>query len=413
MKKMKWLIICLLSSLMFLTACGTKTTETTNEPSKEPAKEEVLTIWTYFSGNEKDQFQKLVDKFAADNGVKVNAEYFAFGDYKKQISTAMTADSLPDIIMLDNPDFAAYASMDVFLDITDRMKAWDATPNYFEGPLKSAVYDGKNYGIPITSNCLALFYNQDMLDKAGLPVPTTWGELSVAAEKLSSKDVYGFAVGSPKNEEATFQFLPWMLSAGGSYDKLDSPETIKAVALWTDLIKSGSMSKETINWGQGDAQKQFSAGKVAMFVGGPWMVSAIQTEAPDMKWGVATLPVDVKAASVLGGENIGIVAKTKNPDLAWKFLEAVGDANNMKEFIGSTGYFPPRADVAKDDIWTQDPIKKVFAEQMASAMPRGPHAKWPEISEAIFTALQESLSGAKEPEAACKDAQAKVEPLLK
>lgn len=403
-----FLLVFSLTASIMLTGCGDKKAE-----EAAPTDAATITVWTYFSQNEQEQFQKFVDKFQEENNCTVKAEYFAFGDYKKQISTAMTADSLPDIIMLDNPDFAAYASMGVFLDITDKMAAWDATPNYFEGPLKSAVYDGKNYGIPITSNCLALFYNQDMLDKAGVAVPKTWDELTVAAKKLSSSDVYGFAVGSPKNEEATFQFLPWMLSAGGSYDKLDSPGTIKAVTLWTDLIKNGSMSKETINWGQGDAQKQFSAGKVAMFVGGPWMVSAIQSEAPDMNWGVATLPIDQKPASVLGGENIGIVAKTANPDLAWSFLQAVGDFDNMKDFIGSTGYFPPRADVAQDAIWTEDPIKSVFAEQMASAMPRGPHEKWPEVSEAIFTALQESLSGAKTPEQACKDAQAKVDPLLK
>lgn len=336
--KSKSLLVLLLIFSLLLVSCAPKTEAPKAEapkaeaPKAEAPKPEApkadagtITVWTYFSGNEKDQFQKLVDKFEKDNNCKVKAEYFAFGDYKKQISTAMTANSLADIIMLDNPDFAAYASMGVFLDITDKMKVWDATPKYFEGPLKSAVYDGKNYGIPVTSNCLALFYNQDMLDKAGVTVPKTWDELRASAKKLSSKEVYGFAVGSPKNEEATFQFLPWLLSAEGSYDKLDSPGTIKAAALWTDLIKDGSMSKETINWGQGDAQKQFSAGKVAMFVGGPWMVSAIQTEAPNMKWGVATLPVDKKAASVLGGENLGITAKTKNADLAWKFLQAVGD----------------------------------------------------------------------------------------
>ena len=84
----------------------------------------------------------------------------------------------------------------------------------------------------------------------------------------------------------------------------------------------------------------------------------------------------------------------------------------MKEFIGQTGYFPPRSDVAAEPEWTEDPIKKVFASQMASAMPRGPHPKWPEISEAIFSALQEIEVGEATPKEALDKAQEKIEPLL-
>lgn len=202
-----------------------------------------------------------------------------------------------------------------------------------------------------------------------------------------------------------------MIAAGGSYDKLNSPEVIKATSLWTDMIKEGTMSKETINLGQGDVQKQFAAGKLAMFVGGPWMISQIQEEAPDLKWNVVKIPQDKQFASVLGGENMGII-KDKNVDLAWDFLKYLGDFDTVKNFISQTGYFPPRQDVAQDPIWTEDPVKKVFMDQMQYAMPRGPHPKWPEVSSAIYTALQESLTFTKTPEQALNDAQATIDTLL-
>lgn len=418
---MKKILALLLIGVMALTACGKKevTNEVTNEASKEVTKEstvsaesKTLKIWTYLSGNEQKIFQGQIAEYEKENNIKIEAEFIPFGDYKKQISVAIGAGSLPDIIMIDNPDHAAFASMGVFADITDKMNSWDVKDKYFEGPLKSTMVDGKYYGIPFTSNCLALFYNKEMLQEAGVEVPTTWDELRTTAQKLTKDGVFGMAVGSPKNEEATFQFLPWMLSAGGSYDKVNSDEVIKAATLWSDLITDGSMSKETPVWGQGDAQKQFSAEKVAMFEGGPWMVAQIQQDNPELDFGVATMPIDKVEASVLGGENLGIVAGSKNIDLAWEFLQFVGDFDTMKEFIGQTGYFPPRSDVATEPEWTEDPIKKVFAEQMASAMPRGPHAKWPEISEAIYSALQEIEVGVSTPKDALDAAQVKIDKLM-
>lgn len=428
--KLKKIVALSLIGAFILTSCGTPkgTTDTKTTDSNKKSSSDTgvatsttdsgktggsLRIWTYLSGNEQKVFEGQIAQYEKDKGIDIEAEFIPFGDYKKQISVAIGAGSLPDIIMIDNPDHAAFASMGVFADITDKVNSWDAKDKYFEGPMKSTMVDGKCYGIPFTSNCLALFYNKKMLQQAGVEVPKTWAELRETAKKLTKDGVYGMAVGSPKNEESTFQFLPWMLSAGGSYDKVNSDEVIKAATMWLDLINDGSMSKETPVWGQGDAQKQFSAEKVAMFEGGPWMVSQIQQDNPELDFGVATMPIDKKEASVLGGENLGIIAGSKNIEEAWKFLSYVGDFNTMKEFIGQTGYFPPRSDVAAEPEWTEDPIKKVFASQMASAMPRGPHAKWPEISEAIYSALQEIEVGQATPKEALDRAQEKIEALLK
>lgn len=400
-------IIILLSMIFMMFSCGTK------KESEDTQKEKVIKIWTYLSNNEAKVFQKQLDQYSKEKGIKIQAEYIPFGDYKKQLSVAIGAGTLPDIIMIDNPDHAQFAKMGIFADITDKMNSWEGKDMYFKGPMLSTMFDGKNYGLPFTSNNLALFYNKKMLKQEGVEVPKTWVELKNAAKKLTKNGIFGMAVGSPKNEEATFQFLPWMISAGGSYDKLNSEGTIKAATFWRDLISEGLMSKETPTWGQGDAQKQFSAEKVAMFIGGPWMVSQIKEDNPNIEFGVAMMPIDKVNASVLGGENLGITSNSKDIDLAWDLLKYIGDYNTVKEFIGQTGYFPPRSDVAKEPEWTTDPIKKVFAEQMQYALPRGPHPKWPEISEAIYTALQEIEVGAATPEEALNKAQMKIEPLLK
>ncbi len=388
-------------------------TEKQEEPKKDETAQKELSVWTYFGGNEQKVFAELLERYGEENNVKVTSEFIPFGDYKKQISVAIAGDNLPDIIMIDNPDHAAFASMGVFQDISEQMNAWDGKDKYFEGPMQSTMYDGKCYGIPATSNCLALIYNKDMLEAKGITPPQTWEELRTAAKELTTDDVYGFGIATPKDETATFQFLPWMISSAGGYDNVNSEGTKKAAKFLYDMMQEGSISKEAINLGQGDLQKQFTSEKLAMFEGGPWMISSIQEENPELNFGVVKMPKDEKYASVLGGENFAIIAGTKNFDTAWDFLSWFGEFDTMKEFIGQTGYFPPRSDVAKDPLWTSDPIKSVFAEQMQYAMPRGPHPKWPEISSAIFMALQEGLSGSRDVGEALDDAQKKIDEIMK
>ncbi len=78
-----------------------------------------------------------------------------------------------------------------------------------------------------------------------------------------------------------------------------------------------------------------------------------------------------------------------------------------------TGYFPPRRDVAKNNKrWTEDPILKVFMDEMQYAAPRGPSAKWPQISAAIAEGLQKGLSDNFSAEQAMKEAQVKIDEAL-
>ncbi|NRZ72233.1 maltose-binding protein MalE [Clostridium beijerinckii] len=86
----------------------------------------------------------------------------------------------------------------------------------------------------------------------------------------------------------------------------------------------------------------------------------------------------------------------------------------MTEYCADFGYIPSRKDVAEsDDKITKDQVMSVFLDELQYAMPRGPHPKWPEISDAMSTAMQESFTNAKTPEQAAKDAQVKVDAVLK
>lgn len=403
-------------AIIFVIGCGGNEAKNTSADGKRSEKVN-LTLWHYYDGAlQQKTMAELAQKFnASQDKITVKMEYAPRAELLKQLTIGLVADKLPDIVILDNPDTPSFAAMGILADVTDKVNAPEIKKDaYYPGPLKSNLYNNKYYGIPMGSNDIALYYNEDMLKAAGITAPPqTWDELQVVAKKLSKDGVYGLAMCALKNEEGTFQFLPWLISSGGNYDKLDSAESIRAFQFLTTLVNDGSLSKESINWTQADVEKQFATGKAAMMINGPWNYAPVKADAPNLKFSVVKIPKDKVWASCLGGENFSII-KGHHEAEAWEFVRFALSEGNLTAMLDLMGYIPSRKDLAESNQKLKnDPIMSVFVDEMQYAMPRGPHAKWPEYSEAIYTALQESLTNQKTPEQAARDAQIKAEKILK
>jgi len=418
MKKNKILLSCLTAVIMtasILTGCGGSVSTSTSETKTDSTEKTTLTVWHYFDGQQQQTaMDTLADKFnASQDKINVEVEFVPRAELTKQFTIGLVADKLPDLGLVDNPDMASFAAMGLFADITDKVNAFEYKDQFYEGPLSSCALDGKYYGVPLGSNDLALFYNKDMFDAAGVKPPTTFDELKTVSKTLTKGDTYGLAIAAPKNEEGTFQYLPWLLSTGAKYNEVGSAEGIKSLQYLTDLIKDGSMSKEVINWTQNDLEKQFVTNKAAMIIDGPWIINTVKADAPNLNWGVVKIPKDKIYASDLGGENWGVI-KGHNEDAAWQFIKFTQQADVMNAYCADFGYIPSRKDIAeKNESITKDPNMSVFLDELQYSYPRGPHAKWPEISDAMSTAMQESFTNAKTPEQAAKDAQVKIDAVLK
>jgi len=372
-----------------------------------------VTIWNYWeNAHQQETLAKVCADFnSSQDKVTVVTKYIPFADFKKQLSIGAAASDLPDIVIIDNPDHASYSAMGIFADITAKMASWPDLKQYFDGPLNSCKLNGKLYGLPFGSNCLSLYYNADMLKAAGVNPPKTWDELKTAALKTTKGNVHGFGISSVQNEEGTFGFLCFLWGSGNTSFQVNNPNGIKALSLYRDLAKSGAMPKEVINWTQGDTMNQFISGNLAMMVNGPWQVPTMRSQAKNLNWNVVQLPVGAKPASDLGGENFGVI-NGPNVDQALAFIKWAASPAEMKTYINEYGYIASRKDVAATQF-TNDPIMKVFSAQMASAQPRGPHPRWPEISDALSLAMNESITGIAAPEAAAAKAQATIDGVLK
>ncbi|THV14978.1 ABC transporter substrate-binding protein [Rhizobium rhizophilum] len=379
-----------------------------------------ITVWSL--DRDIQPAPNLIKDFnALGNGITVEYRQIQFDDVVSEAMRAYSTGQAPDIIAIDNPEHALFASRGAFLDLSDKIAASDVVKpdNYYPGPLKSVMWDGKYFGIPKATNTIALYYNKDMFTAAGLDPnkpPQTWAELVETARKLTdpSKNIYGLTFSAKANEEGTFQFLPWAQMGGGSYDKVNSEGAVKALETWKTIIDEKLASPDTLTRSQWDSTGTFNSGNAAMAISGPWELDRMLKEAK-FDWGVALLPVPQEGAqrsSAMGDFNWAIFSNTEHPDEAFKVLEyfVSQDDRMFKDF----GQLPPRSDITIPPTGEalKDAGLKVFIEQLQYAQPRGPHPEWPKISKAIQDAIQGALTGQMSPKEALDQAAEKISAVL-
>ena len=394
-------------------AAGGSAAPANNEASEEKI---TLTLWDYFEGvNSQKGVKSLVTAFnGSQSKIEVKAVFTPRDEMDKQLSIGLVSSKLPDLVLIDGCDYASRISMGLFADVTDNFTKdlGSKVDDFYPGPLETCKAGDKYYGVPFGCNDLGFFYNKDMFKEAGIEnAPTTWDEMTAACTKLSKNGVYGLAVSAIKNDEGSFQLMPWLYSAGATYNKVNGQEGIKALTLLQDYVNKGYMSKEAINWTQADAEKQFATGKAAMMLNGPWNIETVQTDAPKMNFGVVEIPKSMKYASVTGGEDLGII-KGHHEAEGWEFLKFTTE--NSLLYIDDMGYIPSTKSLAAKDTKVQnDPLMKPFASILDYATPRGPTPQWPKVSAALYTAEQQVMTNQKTPSDAANEAQAAIDAALK
>ncbi len=371
-------------------------------------------IWEYFPDNEHEYFTNMMEAWGEKNGYKFNIVQYPYADLNKQYTLGLASGELPDIAMINNCDNESFVDMGLLQDITAQIEEAGLKDKFYESSMNTTTIDGKIYGLPYNSNDLALFYDIDQFEAAGIDAENlkTWDDLEEAAGKLTSGNTYGFSMSLIGTDEATFQFFPFLYSGGADMYSMGSDEAIEAMQFLKDLYDDGFMSSEVINQGQMDINEQFVQGNVAMMVNGPWEIPIIKEEAPDKNWSVMPIPIKEQQASALGGEGFSIVSGA-DVDKIWPVMAYMFEKETLADWCYAMGKIPSRSD-AVDCYpgWSEDPLMQVFFGQFEYAATLGPDAKWPEISKHIYSACQAAMTGQKSVEDACKEAQTKIDELV-
>jgi len=341
-------------------------------------------------------------------GVTLERVSVSGGSLIQRVLQQGSSGTLPDILMLDNPDLQQIAS-------TTALKPLGPlgvpTDGYAQGVLDAGTYEGEVYGLAPTVNTIALFYDVKALDAAGVTPPTTWDELREAAATLTTGGRYGFSFCANATYENTWQFLPFFWTNGGSERNLDTPEAAQALELLTDMVADGTASRSVLNWTQADVKDQFISGKAAMMINGPWQLPEM-TGIDGLEYGIVTLPVRDPATQVsvapLGGE-VWAIPSTGNAEKEAKAAEVLtaflSDDSSLS--MGEQRYTVPGKPALREEYLQRRPDMETFTDLIVDARARtaelGP--EWPAAAKSIYTAVQLALSGQATPAEALAEAE--------
>lgn len=376
-----------------------ETEGTKDTPSGEQRDLSLLCIYD----ESKVELYEMFDKFREEHP-DINLEITAITssvDINKQLTTLAVSGDLPDVVTIDRMYIAEFASMGIFEDLTELAESELDLSTYYEGPLEGCMADGKLYGMPFTSNCLAVYYNEDLLKAAGYDAPPenwTWEDYREIAMACSDPDngVYGAVMSGSNNQDGTFQFYPWVWAAGGDILQPDSDATREALTYLTGLIHDGAMSPEISNWTQTDASNQFAGGKAALFTGGTWHLTAFEENISDFAWNVVEYPVNPntgETATCLGGYGL-CITKDGNVDDAWELVKFIESDEVMGYWNEYCNYIPVREDIAEaSDYFSGEGKIAVYTESMLDAKSRGNHDKFIDIDTEWQAMLQEVYTG--------------------
>ncbi|HEX9439399.1 MAG TPA: sugar ABC transporter substrate-binding protein, partial [Roseiflexaceae bacterium] len=329
---------------------------------------------------EKENVQKGLDLFQSKNpDIKVNWLHTPNEEYETKLKTALAGGTAPDVFWASN--MADYVSRGVVMDITDRVKNDPVIgkPDYFIQPAEEqrAMINGKWYGIGSCWVVHHLYYNADMLQKAGVePPPTdpakawTWDQFLENARKLtvdSAGKHPGESGFDPNNvQQWGVDWNTWSLprdvmiySNGGDAFSADyklhhgEPAALEAIQQVADLFNVHYVAPHTVTLSGLNltAVQLMASQKLAMAMNGSWLLQDIAKQ--NFKNGAGVLPKMKTAVTEAQAHMHMIYKDTKNPDAAWKLLAFLSSDDYQLGLIKAGLWLPSHT-----SLLTQDGIKK-------------------------------------------------------
>ena len=344
-------------------------------------------------------YDEIYQACADELGITVESNHVAGSGLIATVLQQASSRTLPDVLMLDNPDVQQIAASGALSPLSDYGITGEGFP---QGVVDAGTYDGDLYGLAPIVNSIGLFYDADLLAEAGIEPPTTWDELRAAAQALTEGDRYGIAFSAANSFEGTWQFLPFLWSNGANEDDLTSPEAVEALEFVNSLVQDGSASASVVNWSQNDVNDQFIAGRAAMMVNGPWNMPKLEA-AEGLNFASVPLPVPAagdELVAPLGGEAF-TVPQTESPErmaAAGDFVACVTSGENQLTMATGRGAVPSDSEVAAQAA-TENPLVASFVETVQTARSRTAllGEEWPTAATEIYTAVQLALTGSESP----------------
>ena len=379
-------IITLGLLFVFLTTSGFGC-KITDKETKDAMKPITLTYWRVFDGE--DAFEEIIANYKQLHPF-VNIEYrkLRYDEYETELLNALAEDRGPDIFSIHNTWIRKYRtkitpmpeSTTMAYPVTKGTVKKEVIPelrttrsfttreikdNFVETVHKDVILeDGKVYGLPLSVDTLALFYNKDLLNNAGISeVPAYWNrELLQAVKKMTKQDPKrgliqsGIALGSSSNIERYSDILALLMLQNGATIINDSLQVkfhnvpdfaknsgynpgLEALRFYSDFANS---AKESYAWNSelNNSLDMFISGNLAMMFGYSYQIPTIRAAAPKLNFSIAKFPqIEGNPPTNINMANYWVETvskKSKYQNEAWDFIQFIVKADQAKLYLTAT-----------------------------------------------------------------------------
>lgn len=335
-----------------------------------------LSFWSW-RVEDKAFYDTIAKEYKAVSGDDVKFTPYKNTEYPTVLSAALAAGSGPDIIHTRAyGGLAALADADYLLAVNK-----GNVPNlagFSDGVMLGAIgrkppHDKNSYGVPFATQSLGIFYNKQVLAKAGITgLPKTWDEFKAICKALKEKKVTCIANGgkdTPGLEQMFGVMGPNFYGGTAFYNSVmagnknfTDPGFVKAIEEAVAL--KDYFPPNQLGVGENESRTLFASDMAAFYFTGTWNIDTIKDLNPKADFDIMPAPPLVAGGptyvATFADGNYSINAKTAKRDAALKFLNFLASKEYGQKFTVELKQMS-----AVPGTKAADPILAAFGEQAA------------------------------------------------
>lgn len=366
-----------------------------------------ITLRVWIMGGEAELIPQLAAEFEQQNpGVKIRIQSLSWGGSYEKLVTAFLGGTPPDVCQLGTTmmhDFYAMGALENLQPLFSAGKP--AVDDFFAEPLKTCSFNGGLYGIPWYVDTRVVFYRREMLEKHGWNhFPRTWDEFFKLGEQvMAAKRAAGDTIGYFASLQGfTFEMYYWQ--AGGSFaplapgrDAFEEAAMTRALTFNRRMKRAGFLGKPQDSGL--DYITEFDQGTYEVAISGPWMASDLKKNQHRLKnsWAMATMPADRSNTSFIGGANLVQFKESRHKEVGRKFILFLSSPETQARWYQISSDIPANRRAMALPELANDPVMKVFREQLASTKLPPPEREWSIFWERFYKNYEEFFDGDEDP----------------
>ena len=319
-----------------------------NRSNKSSNTKEVI-LWTLQMSNFSEYMNAVIKEFEIENpDIKIRWIDVPFSEGEKRTLASVLSDNPPDLINL-NPDFSVTLAQKGTLSEIPAEKV----TQFNDGIIESLKYNGKLYSVPWYATSAVTIYNKSLVEKAGISVPKTYGELKLLAPVVREKtNAYIFLPNITENDTMLRILNKYGIN---SYENINSDKSVEVFDMFRELYRKNLIPKESITQTHREALEKYMSGNIVVFQAGANFLNMIKENAPQ------TYSVTDVAPQLTGeiGQNdfslmnFVIPLRAKNKEEALKFALFLTNKENQLELAKLTNVIAVNKSALDDDFYTK------------------------------------------------------------